>query len=54
MDREEAIRRLRDLQGSGDTEGDHRLADDVLCDLLRELGFADVVEEWVEVPKWYA
>ncbi|WP_181181954.1 MULTISPECIES: hypothetical protein [unclassified Mesorhizobium] len=54
MDREEATKRLRELQGSGDTEGAHSQADQVLCDLLTELGFAEVVEEWQEVPKWYA
>ena len=54
MTREEAISRLKGLQGDGDTEAAHGLADEVLCVLLRSLGYEDVVAEWDKVDKWYA
>ncbi len=54
MTRDEAIAKLKALQGRGDTEAQHGDADEVLCDLLKTLGYADVVAEWEEVPKWYA
>ena len=37
-----------------DPESAHEEADKALCDLLKLLGFADVVEEWEKVEKWYA
>ncbi|MGZ2477967.1 hypothetical protein [Sinorhizobium medicae] len=49
-----AIARLRELQGPTDPEAAHSLADDILCDLLIELNFDDVVAEWRKVEKWYA
>lgn len=39
---------------SGDTEADHGAADALVCALLKELGFARVVEAWGDVDKWYA
>jgi predicted GNAT family N-acyltransferase len=37
-----------------DTEKAHINADDLLCRLLIELGYKDVVDEYVEIEKWYA
>jgi hypothetical protein len=37
-----------------DIEMVHSIADEVLCDLLLELGYELVVEEYKKVPKWYA
>lgn len=54
MTREEAIAALRAAQDNRDTEGAHGDADDTLCDLLASLGYADVVQEWRKVHKWYA
>lgn len=54
MSRDEAIAVLKECQKSGDPEGAHGRADDVLCDLLTALGNAAVVEEWRKVDKWYA
>ena len=54
MTREEAIAQFKELQTSGDTEAAHSDADDVLCELLKSLGYEDVVEAYLEVPKWYA
>ena len=54
MTREEAIKQLRQDCQSTDTERDHSNADDIICALLITLGYADVVEEWGKVDKWYA
>jgi len=48
------IERLHELQGDGDPEATHAAADAVLCDLLRALGYEDVVGEWEKIEKWYA
>jgi hypothetical protein len=55
MTREEAIAELKQLeQGSwGDTEAAHLRADEILCDLLTNAGYGDVVAEWEKVQKWY-
>lgn len=54
MTREEAIKHLKQFQDCGDTEIAHTEVDSIICDLLIDLGYLDVVEEWVKVPKWYA
>jgi len=54
MTREEAMALLVGEQNSGDWEGAHANADRVLCELLKALGYADVVDEWEKVGKWYA
>lgn len=53
-DREKALARLRELKDSPDVEGAHVNADDILCALLESLGYADVVQAYHNVPKWYA
>jgi hypothetical protein len=53
-DREKALEKLRSLQSEVDQEMEHLAADGVLCELLVSLGYADVVEEWEKVGKWYA
>jgi len=52
--RKSIIERLKVCQQNLDIEMAHSDADDLLCELLRELGCSDVVEAWDEVPKWYA
>jgi hypothetical protein len=54
MDRQEAIKQLKEAQLNGDTETAHADADDVLCELLKSLGYSDVVEEYNKVSKWFA
>lgn len=56
MTRKQAIERLREAQkvGARDPETGHGDADDVLCELLKAMGYGDVVDEWEKVEKWYA
>lgn len=54
MTREQAIAELKNCQEPGDTEAAHSVADEILCKLLRSLGYRDVVDEWEKVEKWYA
>lgn len=54
MTREEAIEELIECQNNGDTEAARRIADGVLCRLLSELGYGDVVAEYDKVDKWFA
>ena len=54
MTREESIAELKAEQSNRDWECAHADADAVLCKLLTELGFADVVAEREKVGKWYA
>ena len=37
-----------------DEEVCHGLADDLLCEILNDLGYNDIVEEFEKLPKWYA
>lgn len=52
--RQEYIIRLKALRGDDDTESAHVRADDLLCMLLINLGYDDVVAEYVAIEKWYA
>ena len=46
--------RIRNEAMEGDTEGDHMAADDILVDLLSELGMTETIKQFGEVSKWYA
>ena len=37
-----------------DTEVDHINADNILCDLLTELGYKEIVDKFNKIDKWYA
>lgn len=54
MTREEVLKKLKEAQDNRDTEMAHGDADDLLCDLLKSLGYEDVVTEYKRVDKWYA
>jgi len=54
MTKDEVIQRLKEAQDNGDTEMAHSDADEVLCEMLDSLGYADVVTEYRLVSKWYA
>lgn len=51
---QECIGKLKKIDEEMDTEEGHYEADSVLCSLLAELGFDDVVEQYAKIPKWYA
>ena len=46
--------RMRELIDSDDTEMAHSEADDILIDILKELGFTKLIELYEKVGKWYA
>lgn len=48
------LRRMQELENSGDIESAHGLADDILCDLLTQLGYTDIIDAYDRVEKWYA
>lgn len=53
---EQYVQKLKECQQM-DTEGGHSEADRILLDIIRnELGeeYKQVIEEYEEVPKWYA
>lgn len=52
--KEEVIKELKSLQGYGDTEINHGIADKLLCDFLISLGHKDIVDEYEKIDKWYA
>ena len=54
MDRQQAIDALNDASLNMDIEAAHIQADEILCELLRDLGYIDVVDAWEAVEKWYA
>lgn len=39
---------------SGDPESCHWQADKILCDVLTNLGYTELVEVFYDVEKWYA
>lgn len=50
--READIAKLKELQQQTDPELAHSQADDLLCLLLRDLGFGDVVDEFEKLTRW--
>ena len=54
MTRDKALETLKALKDIGDPEVAHLDADDILCSVLIDLGYEDVVEAYGAVPKWYA
>ena len=45
---------IRSWQGQRDKETAHIEADALLCELLRELDYGPVVDEWEKVIKWHS
>jgi len=54
MDAAKAIEKLKAEKSNGDKEAAHANADAILCYLLIDLGYSDVVKAWEDVPKWYS
>ena len=50
----EVIEQLRELARSDDTEYAHIQADNILCDILENLGYKDIVDAYNDIPKYYA
>ena len=48
------IKKLQAQVENDNTEDAHYNADGILCDLLKKLGYKDVVEVFHEVSKWYS
>lgn len=46
--------KLKELQESDDVELSHYEADQIICNLLNDLGYTDVVKEYDKISKWYA
>lgn len=49
-----AAEAIREIAADGDTEVAHCRADDVLCDILLQLGYDKAVAEFIKMAKWYA
>ena len=54
MTKAELLAALRALAKSDDTEGAHGRADDLLCEVLRHLGYGEGVAIFEKMDKWYA
>ena len=55
----EAMEKLRAVAGTWLKPGDkvhesHREADDLMCEVLRQLGYEEGVAMFVEMQKWYS
>lgn len=51
MTKEELISKLKELQGTGDTEAQHGYADDLLIAYIAD---PEIKVEYDKVDKWYA
>lgn len=50
----EAVEKMKECVNNGDTEVAHIDADDILCDVLTQLGYKELVDLYEKVKKWYA
>ena len=50
----EELEALRKLANDTDIEVAHIKADDILCRILLDLGYDEIVEAYDAVDKWYA
>ena len=50
----EAIEKMKECVNNDDTEVAHINADAVLCDVLTQLGYKELVDLYEKVKKWYA
>ena len=48
------VEKMQDCIDGDDYEDVHYEADNILCKLLRELGYTEIVEMFEEVGKWYS
>ena len=52
--KEKYLEQMKRLNYVADIENNHIEADNLLCRLLEELGFVEIVEEYIKLPKWYS
>jgi len=48
------VAQLKEYATTGDNEHDHLLADNILCSILWDLGYKEVVTIYNSVGKWYS
>ena len=53
-ERMRAIRLAHDLDDGYDMEVCHRMMDQLMCEMLRNLGFEEGIDIFESTPKWYA
>lgn len=54
MDKEEFAKRMAEIAKNLDSEVGHGEADDLLCEVLRELGYGEGIDIFESMHKWYA
>ena len=54
MTKEEFKERMQAIADKRDTEGGHIEADDLMCELLKDLGYGEGVDIFEKMNKWYA
>lgn len=54
LKRQEYINRLKQIQRNNDYEIAHGDADEVLLEILEDLGYSDIIEEYNKVEKYYS
>lgn len=50
----EAVEKMKECVNNGDTEVAHLDADNILCDVLTQLGYKELVDLYEKVKNWYA
>lgn len=54
MTEEECIESLQELLGPDhDKDAAHSIADDILCNFLKDLGYDEIVNIFNDIEKWY-
>lgn len=51
---EDYLKEMNDLHSLDDHEEAHKMADQLLCDFLYDLGHTKLVESFDKIKKWYA
>jgi hypothetical protein len=52
--KEKYLQKMKDVAKNHDAEVAHCDADDLLCELLKDLGYEEIIEAFESVDKWYA
>lgn len=53
MTPKEAADKMREMVAGDDVEMGHREADDLLCQILTELGYGECAKVFDDMVKWY-